>query len=367
MEERDRDMGFEERSRAIRRLEEVRGSKVLVHFLSDRHVAMNLPIRGMATGLAGDSYRFIYEHIRAMGRPGSLDLFLYTSGGHLDSIWPLVSLCRSISKTFSVLVPMRALSGGTLICLGADKVVMCEPALLSPIDPSTQNAFNPKEKDGPIPISVEDVTSYFDLAKDDEQVGLKSDEHILEIFKALAAQVHPLALGNVKRVHSQIREIAKRLLELHVTGDSAEERIKQVVSVLTERLYSHAHLINRTEAAQILGDDLVVLPSADEEVAMWDLYTLYEDLFDLTHTFNLSHWMGDAEEKELDVIGGVIESGGMSHLFKATSKVRRLSQVPPNIQVQIPPGQRMPLVPGLPISINLEPVLEGWYLNDEGV
>ena len=262
---------------------------------------------------------------------------------------------------------MRALSGGTLICLGADKVVMCEPALLSPIDPSTQNAFNPKEKDGPIPISVEDVTSYFDLAKDDEQVGLKSDEHILEIFKALAAQVHPLALGNVKRVHSQIREIAKRLLELHVTGDSAEERIKQVVSVLTERLYSHAHLINRTEAAQILGDDLVVLPSADEEVAMWDLYTLYEDLFDLTHTFNLSHWMGDAEEKELDVIGGVIESGGMSHLFKATSKVRRLSQVPPNIQVQIPPGQRMPLVPGLPISINLEPVLEGWYLNDEGV
>ena len=370
-EERDHDMGFEQRSQAIRRLEEVRGSKVLVHFLSDRRVAMNIPT-GMATALAGEPYRFIYEHVRAMRRPQNLDLFLHTSGGHLDSVWPLVSLCRSVCGTFSVLVPMRALSGGTLLCLGADKVLMCEPALLSPIDPSTANAFNPKDKDRPIPISVEDVTSYFDLARGDEEggsagVGLKSDEHILEIFKALTAQVHPLALGNVKRVHSQIRDIARRLLELHVTGDQAEERINAVVGILTEKLYSHAHQINRAEALEILGSDMLVLPSPEEEAAMWDLYRLYEDFFELTRTFNLKDWMGDAEEKELEAIGGVIESDGMSHLFKTMSKVRRISELPSGAQVQIAPGQRMPIIPGLPVRINLEPIREGWYSNEEGI
>jgi hypothetical protein len=326
----------------------------------------------MNTQLGGEAYRFIYEHIRAMGKLDRLDLFLYTSGGHLDSVWPLVSLCRSAAKTFSVLVPMHALSAGTLLCLGADNVLMCEPALLSPIDPTTQNAFNPRDQNRPIPISVEDVTSYFELARGDEEgdsprIGLTSDEHVLEVFKALTAQVHPLALGNVKRVHSQIRKIARQLLELHVTGADAEERIKGVVSTLTEKLHSHAHLIGRGEAAQILGPDMVVLPSKQEEAAMWELYGHYEDLFELIHTFNLKDWMGGDQEKDLEAMGGVIESEAASHVFKAMSKVRQISDLPQGVQVQIPPGQRMPLIPGLPTKINLEPVREGWYHNGEGV
>lgn len=365
-------MGFEERREAICKLQDIRGSKVLVHFLSDRRIAMNIPISGMNAQLAAEAYRLIYDHIRAFAKPDRLDLFLYTSGGHLDSVWPLVSLCRSASKTFSVLVAMRALSAGTLLCLGANNVLMCEAAVLSPIDPTTVNPFNPKDQNRPIPISVEDVTSYFDLARGDEEggsarIGLVSEEHTLEVFKALTTQVHPLALGNVKRVHSQIRKIARQLLELHVTGSDAEERIRRVVSTLTEKLHSHAHLIGRDEAIQILGDDIVALPSAKEEAAMWDLYRHYEDLFELRHTFNLKDWMGQAEEKELETIGGVIESEGMSHVFKAMSRVRQMSDLPQGTQVQIAPGQRIPLLPGRPTRINLEPIREGWYPNEEGV
>jgi hypothetical protein len=365
-------MGLDERREAIRKLQDLRRSKLLVHFLSDRRIAQGIPISGMNAQLAPEPYRLIYEHIRTIGTPDRLDLFLHTSGGLLDSVWPLVSLCRSVSKTFSVLVPMHALSAGTLLCLGADNVIMCKPALLSPIDPTTTTAFNPRDQNRPIPISVEDVTSYFDLARGEEEgdsagIGLKSDEHILEVFRALTAQVHPLALGNVKRVHSQIRQLATQLLELHIRGDDAEERVKRIVSTLTEKLYSHAHQIGRVEAAQILGDDTVILPSEQEEAAMWELYGHYEDLFELTHTFNLKDWMAGAQERDLEAIGGVIESEGASHVFKAMSKVRQISDLPQGVQVQIPPGQRMPLIPGLPIKINLEPTREGWYLNEEGV
>ena len=66
------------------------------------------------------------------------------------------------------------------------------------------------------PISVEDVSSYFRLAKgEDEGINLTKEENILEIFKLLTNQVSPLALGNVTRAHSQIRMIAEKLLALH--------------------------------------------------------------------------------------------------------------------------------------------------------
>ena len=100
---------------------------------------------------------------------------------------------------------------------------------------------------------------------------------------------------------------------------------------------------------------------------MWDLYQLYEDFFDLARAFNLKDWMGDAQEKELEVTGGVIETRDMSHLFKTMSKVRRISELPSGVQVQIAPGQQMPIIPGLPVRINLEPIREGWYANEERV
>ena len=55
-----------------------------------------------------------------------------------------------------------------MIALGADEIVMSNLSELSPIDPSAANVFNPPDPMNPqnrIPISVEDVMAYFDLAK----------------------------------------------------------------------------------------------------------------------------------------------------------------------------------------------------------
>jgi ClpP class serine protease len=65
-------------------------------------------------------------------------------------------------------VPYKAHSAGTMIALGADEIVMSDLSEISPIDPSTANVFNPSDPtnlQNKIPISVEDVIAYFDLAK----------------------------------------------------------------------------------------------------------------------------------------------------------------------------------------------------------
>ncbi len=361
-------MGLLERQVAIRKLQEARGSKVVVYFLSDRRIAPLVSISGMNTQIAGEAQPFFYEHLRVLGATDKLDVVLHTRGGNLDAVWPLVRLCRSMTKNFSVLVPMRAHSAGTLLCMGAEEIIMDKVAELSPIDPTTANQFNPRDQKGNLlPISVEGVLAYFDLARENEGkgFGLASPDHIVEAFKTLSAQVHPLALGNVKRVHSQIRRIAKKLLDLRHSKEKNEERLKRIISTLTEELYSHGHIIGRNEAAEIFGDDMVPIPSKEVEVALWELYEQYVELFGLHRSFSIKEWMGDAEERELEATGGAIESEKMSHLFKGKSKVRRLNQIPQGVQIQIQPGQRIPLMPGFPTTINLEPISDGWNVNEE--
>ncbi len=64
-----------------------------------------------------------------------IDLILHTPGGlALASL----QIARAIARhpaTVTAFVPHYAMSGGTLIALAADRIVMCEHAVLGPIDP----------------------------------------------------------------------------------------------------------------------------------------------------------------------------------------------------------------------------------------
>jgi ClpP class serine protease len=64
-----------------------------------------------------------------------LDLVLHTPGG---LVLAATHFARAIFKhkgTVTVFVPHYAMSGGTLLALAADEIVMCEHAVLGPVDP----------------------------------------------------------------------------------------------------------------------------------------------------------------------------------------------------------------------------------------
>ena len=64
-----------------------------------------------------------------------LDLVLHTPGG---LVLAATQIARAIHKhrgKVTVFVPHYAMSGGTLIALAADQIVMCEHAVLGPVDP----------------------------------------------------------------------------------------------------------------------------------------------------------------------------------------------------------------------------------------
>jgi len=65
----------------------------------------------------------------------ALDLILHTPGGLVLAALQIAHAVRERKSKVTVFVPHYAMSGGTLIALAADEIVMCENSVLGPIDP----------------------------------------------------------------------------------------------------------------------------------------------------------------------------------------------------------------------------------------
>lgn len=63
-----------------------------------------------------------------------LDIILNTPGGHIESAFNITKLLRKHAKKVNIIVPYMAKSAGTLICLGADKIILNIISELGPLD-----------------------------------------------------------------------------------------------------------------------------------------------------------------------------------------------------------------------------------------
>jgi hypothetical protein len=303
----------------LRHLEERCGAPVITYITSDR--------RGLSTQIAGDAVRVIHSHLEIIGKQKEIDLFLYTPGGMLMVPVRLVTLIREYCDTFKVLVPYRALSAGSLLCLGANEIVMSKLAELSPVDPSTANEFNPQDPLNPprrIPISVEDVRAYFELAR--KQAGLQSEDKILEVFRSLTSQINTIALGNVHRVYSEIKSLVESLLSFQMTSEEEKQKIPQIVKALTEQ-YTHDYPISRAEAEK-LGLK-VKKPTEDLERSMMNLFKEYERDLKLQEPFNPDTLLMENDTCEFRFETAYIESDNRSDAFIQAGILRRQPEAPP--------------------------------------
>ncbi|MDN5344870.1 MAG: hypothetical protein PWQ18_982 [Clostridia bacterium] len=311
-------MGRAERLTLLQQVEEERRSAVICYFTGDRE--------NLGTRVAPDVIRVFYRHLLALGPRPRIDLFLYTRGGDVLTPWRLVNLLREFTPYLSVLVPFRAASAGTLLCLGANEVVMGRLGELGPIDPSVANAFNPEDPANPVarlPVSVEDVTAYLAMAR--EIAGLESEGSLAAIFGRLVDRVHPLALGNVHRNYALIRSLARKLLQLHMPAGE-QGRVEDIIKNLTERLYAHNHMISRREARQDIKLQ-VTQPSDRLEDLMWRLYLDYEADLKLLEPFNPAALLKPQEYSlEFEATGGIVESVPCLDAFIFNGTITRESQ-----------------------------------------
>ena len=366
-------MALEDRKKIFKEIEGLRKERALICFFNfDRKSNPEIP--GLQTLFASDTKEALFRVLKESNcKDRGIDLCLYTRGGDVNAVWPLVNLLREFDPDFEVLIPFRAHSGGTLLSLAAKKIVMSPIAELSPIDPTTGNQFNPVDPQNPSKrygISVEDVVAYVNfvrthlqLGDEDEKLSKEDGATLHSFISKLTRDVHPLAIGNVHRVHQQIKKLAKTLLACNPAEGKKDD---EIVTNLTTRFYSHMHMINRHEASEILGSGKVEF--ADDRLSgmLDELLRKYEDNFQLRKDFYPLACIGDEMKKEkVRFIGGAIESTAWSYLHETMGTLLQFPLMPENIQIQLPPGQPPPLIPGLPRKYRFNIEAQGWIRNKE--
>ncbi len=121
------------RLRLIERLERQRNSRVIV--LIHRQETLSLLGFPLVRYISIEDSEAVLRAIHLTDRDVPIDLILHTPGGLVLAAEQIACALRRHSAKVTVFVPHYAMSGGTLIALAADEIVMDENAVLGPVDP----------------------------------------------------------------------------------------------------------------------------------------------------------------------------------------------------------------------------------------
>src|ERR1700732_3346779 len=121
------------RVRKISKLERERKSRVIL--LVHRQETMRFLGFPVARYIDINDSEEVLRAIQMTDADVPLDLVLHTPGGLVLAALQIAKAVREHKARVTVFVPHYAMSGGTLIALAADEIVMCEHSVRGPIDP----------------------------------------------------------------------------------------------------------------------------------------------------------------------------------------------------------------------------------------
>lgn len=223
------------RTRKMVELERKRGSRVIT--LIHRQEALNLLGIPLTRFINIEDSEQVLTAIRLTDKNVPIDLILHTPGGLvLASEQIAEALLRHPGKV-TVFVPHYAMSGGTLIAMSADELVMDANAVLGPLDPQL----------GQYPAAS--------LVKVLDKKPIKDIDDQTVILADVAA-----------KALSQVKITVKNLLKKHMDPEQAEK----TADLLTQGTWTHDYPI---DVAQIAGMGINVNTDVPSEIyALMSMY-----------------------------------------------------------------------------------------------
>jgi len=204
------------RQKLIATIEKKRGSRVIL--LAHRQETMNFLGFPLVRYIDIDDSEQVLRAIHMTDPDMPLDVVLHTPGGMVLAAYQIAHAIRLHKGKVTVFVPHYAMSGGTLIALAADEIMLEEHAVLGPIDPQL----------GEYPAaSLMSLAEKKPISDIDDKSWLLAD------------------MG--KKAIAQIREQAKSLLVKKYGTEKAEELAK----TLTEGRWTHDYPITFEEAMKL--------------------------------------------------------------------------------------------------------------------
>lgn len=125
------------RLNAIRNLEQQRGSRVIL--LIHRQESISLLGIPISRFINIEDSEQILRAIRLTPANVPIDLILHTPGGLVLATEQIARALIRHGAKVTVFIPHYAMSGGTMLAMAADEIVMDENAVLGPVDPQLGN------------------------------------------------------------------------------------------------------------------------------------------------------------------------------------------------------------------------------------
>ena len=172
--------------------------------------------------------------IKQMTPCRNLILMINSPGGYVKSSYKIARALRENFDKITVFIPYEASSGGTLISLVGNEIVMGMMSQLSPIDPHSDES------------SALALKSGFRLVMDWlEDTG---EEDVPYPLKALSEKFHPEGLDYALSSLKMMEEYAQEILEL---GKMENAKAKEISKELVNGFLTHGQVINSTRAKKI--------------------------------------------------------------------------------------------------------------------
>ena len=307
------------------KISKLQTSKIIAYVTGDR--------RNMETQIGADVVDIFGKHLESIGKTHRITLILYTLGGDTMATWNIVNLIREYCDELEIIVPRKARSSGTIMCLGANKIILTHQSTLGPIDPSLNSPLGTKVKingqEISLPTSVESVKGYFNLAK--HELGIRTSRDLIQAFLKLSETLNPLLIGDVYRRQGQIKMIAQKLL---VYQNCKKKQKTSIINFLCSDSGSHDYAINYTEAKQ-LGLN-VELASDELNSLINDWYNIICDELQLNSPYNPIFELAQQNSKSYEykrVILDSLEYGREQFVSKGTLQKIILQTGVPNQQI----------------------------------
>ena len=232
---------------ALRKLEELRGSRVLVLAATTLDIEM-LPA--------------LYEQLRAIGKVERLDVLLHSRGGVVNGARRIALLLREFTEHLGLLVPHYCESSATLLAMAADEIVAGDLAIFSPIDPHLHGDAG---GGGAGAVSAQDIRLFGQMCG--AWFGADQEAAREQALGLLCQNIFPPTLAAFYRSTLEVEQIGEELLRHQLPGlDPAARRA--IVLRLMQDYHSHNYAITGRELGQL---GLRVRRDAPVEALAWDI------------------------------------------------------------------------------------------------
>jgi hypothetical protein len=220
----------------LKKLEAVRSSCALIYATHDQ---ANPPRQMEAKDIIA-----LFDCLRLITPVNRVDLILHTGGGEVQTARKMVHLLREMANELHVLVPHKARSAGTLLCMGADQVVMGRLGELSPIDPHI-SLRGDIAGNGPKAISAEEIRLFYEMARN----WFGVEENGTDLLVLLGQKFFPTTLSTFYRATQQMCQVARELLAWQHPS-LADGEIAEIVHRLMHGYHSHDAFLNWQDAQE---------------------------------------------------------------------------------------------------------------------